>query len=99
MPKYNPEKWCQQKGWSKPRKLENDIWVAFPPRGVIETPLPNQLADLERQSKTRKFQAILEAILLLCAVFIVGIIALIISPYFLVSMLRKHQLKQSSKRY
>ena len=99
MPKYNPEKWCKQKGWSKPRKLEDNIWVAFPPRGVIETPLPNQLGHLEVQSKTRKFQAVLEVILLLCAVFIVGMIALIISPCFIVSMLRKHQLKQSSKRH
>ena len=95
MPSYNPEKWCKQKGWSEPRKLENDIWVAFPPGGVIETPLPNQFSQIEPQHKTNLIRLVLETTLLLLAVVVVVIITLIISPCFLFPIIKKHKLKRS----
>ena len=99
MPSYNPEKWCKKKGWSEPRKLENDIWVAFPPGGVIETPLPNQFSRIESQAKTNIVQVVLETTLLLLAVVVVGMITLIVSPYFLFPIIKKHKLRQSSNHH
>ena len=73
------ERWCQVNNWTEPRQLELGIWVAFPPGGVIETPLPLQL----QKSKPRPIEDILDVFLLAIVSTIVFAVAIIMSPCFI----------------
>ena len=73
------EQWCLENNWTEPRQLNVGIWVAFPPGGYIETPLP-----IQRQgSKNRPIEDIVDTILLVMVTVTVFVIALIMSPCFM----------------
>lgn len=76
------QEWCQQNNWTEPRLLNNETWVAFPPGGVIETPLPME-AELATEPRVNYLLNIVDGLVLITATIIVGVIALIISPLFL----------------
>jgi hypothetical protein len=86
---FNPHQWCQVNQWTELRQLENGLWVAFPPGGFIETPLPNQVIQGETSGKfsLRKHQ--IDAVLLILSVLFVGTIAIIISPCFILPFRKK----------
>ena len=83
MKRNKVEKWCSQEGWTEPRKLDNDIWVAFPPGGAIETPLPEQAYIHLKWFSL--IETILGGMLLLLSMMVVGVMAVCISPCFLFS--------------
>lgn len=95
MKNYEPQQWCQKNDWTELRQLENGIWVAFPPGGVIETPLPHQPEKYEAQFKTNRVQDIVNGAILIVAAVAVGAIALIMSPYFLLSMMSRYKKQKS----
>ena len=92
------EQWCLVNNWTEPRQLELGIWVAFPPGGVIETPLPLQI----QKPKSKLIYSILD----FCLLGIVGTftfaIALIISPCFVEPIVdlrrQKYSERNSSKK-
>lgn len=90
-----PQQWCKKNNWTELRKLENGIWVAFPPGGLIETPLPDQPEKYEVQFKTNRFQDIVNGAILIVAAVGLGAIALIMSPYFLLSMMSRYKKQKS----
>ena len=92
----NPSAWCQQHGWTEPRQLEDGLWVAFPPNGVIETPLPNQLKSRELSGKNNKIQDILDLVLLSIITGAIAAIALLTLPFFIAPLI-KHYLAKKSK--
>ncbi len=87
----NPIAWCQQHDWTEPRQLENGLWVAFPPGGVIETPLPNQLESRELSCKNNKIQDILDLVLLSVITVFIAAISLLMLPFFM-ALFIKHYL-------
>ena len=86
--------WCQKNGWTEPRELENGLWVAFPPGGVIETPLPNQLESRELLSKKTKIQDILDLVLLSIITLFVAAITLLTLPFFLAPFIKHYPTKK-----
>lgn len=88
------EKWCQQNNWSELRQLESGLWVAFPPGGLIEMPLP---AAAKKAAQTSGFQGekFLYGLILIIAGAVVTAIALIISPLFLPVIIQKHKRSRS----
>ena len=70
--------WCQRNNWTEPRQLEIGLWVAFPPGGVIETPIPLQI----QKPKNKPFQDIIDVLLLTIATLVLLAIAIIMSPCF-----------------
>ena len=88
------EQWCQANNWREPRQLELGIWVAFPPGGAIETPLPLQI----QKSKPKLFDSIIDLLLLAVVTTTMAAIALIISPCFIepiVNLRRRKYLDRS----
>lgn len=88
------EQWCQANNWKEPRQLELGIWVAFPPGGVIETPLPLQI----QKSKPRLLESTIDLLLLAVVTIAMATIAVIISPCFIepiVNRRRKNYLDRS----
>lgn len=83
---YNPYEWCQRNGWTDVRQIENSIWVAFPPGGVIETPLPEQFESTIIDYKTNKLQNLVDIFILITITIFAGIIVIIISPLFIVPL-------------
>ena len=90
MPDYNPYEWCQRHGWQEVRQLENGIWVAFPPGGVIETPLPQQLESTSVFIKNKRLQDFIDGLLLLAITAVTGSIILLMSPLFIFPKLRSY---------
>lgn len=74
--------WCQNNNWTEPRQLENGIWVAFPPNGVIETPIPSQTFCSPKPKKSLTVTIFFSAVLLLLCAICVGMVAVCITPYF-----------------
>lgn len=74
--------WCQINNWTEPRQLENGIWVAFSPYGVIETPIPCQTFSSTKNEDFFSVTTFLSALLLLLCAVCVGIVAIWIAPYF-----------------
>lgn len=75
--------WCKSNNWTEPRKLENGMWVAFPPMGVIETPIPVQKIFLPKGNKlSLLFSNFIGGLLLLVCAIAVGLVAVCITPYF-----------------
>lgn len=70
--------WCKRNNWTEPRHLEIGLWVAFPPGGVIETPIPLQI----QKPKNKPLQDIIDVFLLAIATLVLLAIALIMSPCF-----------------
>ena len=81
------ERWCQAKGWTEPRQLEIGIWVAFPPGGVMETPLPSQV----QKSKTQPLKDIVNFLLLVITAIAMLVIATIISLLFIEPIVKRHR--------
>lgn len=90
------QRWCQQNNWTEARQLENGIWVAFPPGGVIETPLPNQSESSQVQLSNNRIQNVLDAIFLVVIAVVVGAIALIISPCFIAPIISRYKKRNST---
>lgn len=86
--------WCLANNWTEPRKLNNGAWVAFPPGGVIETPLPIK-PQLPSESRVNPLLNLVYALILIFALLIVGAISILISPLFLASIVRRHRKRQS----
>lgn len=80
--------WCQHNNWTEPRQLSDGNWVAFPPGGVIETPLPIEEKVIVETS-TNRLQNLLDGLVLIVATIIVGAIALVISPLFIAHKIRR----------
>jgi hypothetical protein len=85
---YNPKTWCQANGWTEARQLEDGIWVAFPPGGFIETPLPHQFPQAETEYKVSLFTTILDSLVLIFLVLLGGAIAIVIFPFFMIQIIR-----------
>lgn len=85
---YNPKSWCQENGWTELRQLEDGIWVAFPPGGFIETPLPNQFSLLATQYKVSWLTSILDSLVLIFLVFLGAVIAIAIFPFFMIQIMK-----------
>jgi hypothetical protein len=85
----NPQQWCQVNGWTELRQLENGLWVAFPPGGFIETPLPNQIVQNRTSGKVSLRKHTIDTILLILSVLLVGAIAIAISPCFILPFKKK----------
>jgi len=81
------ERWCQNSGWSEPRQLEIGIWVAFPPGGVMETPLPSQV----QKPKTKTLLNLVDFLILAIATLAMLIIAIVISPLFIKPLIKHYQ--------
>ncbi|MEM7592481.1 MAG: hypothetical protein AAF383_13330 [Cyanobacteria bacterium P01_A01_bin.83] len=91
---YDIYQWCRQHNWTEPRQLDNGDWVAFPPGGVIETPLPiNSSPTLEPIINSS--QDLINALIVVITALAVGAIAIIISPLFVEKRIRQHKQKQS----
>lgn len=93
----NPQQWCKQNNWTRPRQLQDGIWVAFPPGGVIETPLPDQSAKSEVQPRSVHIRDLVDGIGMVAAMLVVGVITLVISPFFIALNINRVQKKISSK--
>ena len=88
MTNYHIHQWCRQHNWTEVRQLDNGDWVAFPPGGVIETPLPIKSYQFEEYTMA-KLRAVMNALIPIVAAIIAGIIVLIISPLFLAAKIRQ----------
>ena len=86
MAKQNIHQWCKQNNWTEPRRLPNGLWVAFPPGGVIETPLP-QFSSQPIESTSTQLQDIIYSLVLVMAALVIGAIALVVSPLCLIGMI------------
>lgn len=78
--------WCKIHNWSEPRKLKSGIWVAFPPQGVIETPIPNQKKFARNFIKSKQLfdiTTVFNLLLLLLCVLSVVFATVLITPCFL----------------
>ena len=87
------EQWCRQNNWTQPRQLELGIWVAFPPGGFIETPLPLQT----QKSKARPIQYILDLALVAIVTVAMLAISIIMSPCFIEPIISRRRNKCSDK--
>ena len=81
------ERWCKKNSWTEPRRLDVGIWVAFPPGGVIETPLPLQV----QKPKTKVLQSIIDTILLVLITAAMLAIVILMSPCFLQPLINRHR--------
>ena len=81
----DPEKWCSQNGWTELRKLDNGIWVAFPPSGIIETPLPYQSDPPPTKSEFSLIKACLYAMVIPLLIVAAAIATVWIGLCFLVT--------------
>lgn len=72
------ERWCQENNWTEPRLLEIGVWVAFPPGGVIETPIPVK----PQKYQGKPIQELVDIILLVLVTLALVAIAIAISPCF-----------------
>ncbi len=81
------ESWCQSSGWTEPRQLEIGIWVAFPPGGVIETPLPSQV----QKPKVKPLRDAIDFMILAIATLTMLVIAIAISPLFIKPLIKRYQ--------
>ena len=84
--------WCNERGWTEPRQLNDGIWVAFPPNGLIETVLPNECQQ-QIYDKKNNFQTFLKGILLIIVACFVGSIAVAISPLFSNKIIKLYRTK------
>ena len=73
------EQWCQKNNWTEPRRLDGGIWVAFPPGGVMETPLPSPI----QKPKAKIIESIVDTILLTLVTAVLFAIAVLMSPFFI----------------
>lgn len=87
----HPLAWCEQHGWTEPRQLENGLWVAFPPAGDIEMPLPNQLDLTAIEYKDRRMQAVFDLILIGIITVLTAIITLLMLPFWIVPLIKNYQ--------
>lgn len=76
------DSWCNSNNWTEPRKLSSGIWVAFPPNGVIETPIPIQNFCSRRTKAYFFLTTLLSGLLLLICALPVVLLAICITPYF-----------------
>lgn len=81
--------WCKLNNWTEPRKLDNGIWVAFPPNGVVETPIPNQNFGSPKNEPFLPVTTFFSALLLLLCAVGVGMVAICIAPYFWLQKINK----------
>ncbi len=86
----NPIVWCQRHGWTEPRQLEHGMWVAFPPGGVIETPLPEKQNYRRLPYKTNKIQDIIDVVLLSIITLITAILVLLMFPFLIVPLIKHY---------
>lgn len=81
------ERWCQTRGWTEPRQLEIGIWVAFPPHGVIETPLPSQV----QKPKANPLRDLVDFLLLGTVAIAMLIVAIIMCPLFIEPIVKRYR--------
>ena len=80
--------WCRENNWTEPRQLNTGDWVAFPPRGVIETPLPE---DQQLLGSSNLLLDVLYASILIVSGLVVAVISIAISPLFLAAIIRRYR--------
>ena len=81
------ERWCQKHNWTEPRQLELGIWVAFPPGGVMETPIPLQ----PQMPKALVLEDILDFCLLAVVTITMVAVAIIMSPLFMEPIVKRYR--------
>ena len=81
------ERWCQKNNWTEPRQLEIGVWVAFPPGGVMETPLPLQV----QKTKGKLIESIVDTTLLILVTLSMFAIAVIMSPCFIEPLIKSRR--------
>jgi hypothetical protein len=79
------EQWCQEKGWTQARQLDNGMWVAFPPGGFIENIIPYPTKSATPKIQISWIEIAGEYTVLLISAILVAIIAIIVAPYFLLA--------------
>lgn len=87
------EQWCRQNNWTEPRQLELGIWVAFPPGGYIETPLPQQA----QKSKVKPVEYFLDLALVVIVSATMLAIAIIMSPFFIEPIINRRRTNYQCK--
>ena len=92
MNKIKVLQWCRENNWLEPRQLDTGDWVAFPPGGVIETPLPQ---DQQLLGSSKRLLDVLYALILIVSGLVVAVISIAISPLFLVAIVRRYRQRQS----
>lgn len=81
------ERWCQRHNWTEPRQLDLGIWVAFPPGGYIETPLPFQM----HIHKAKPMEYFFDLALVAIVASITFAIAIIMSPCFIEPIINRRR--------
>ncbi|MEO1669261.1 MAG: hypothetical protein AAFR77_00530 [Cyanobacteria bacterium J06631_2] len=96
MDRQKAQKWCQQNNWTELR-LSQGNWVAFPPGETRVTPLPDSL-QFGSKSRMNLLLDLAQASILLTTAILVGAIAVLISPFFRSSLIKRHKKSQSQPR-
>lgn len=89
------EQWCQKHNWTEPRQLQIGIWVAFPPGGVIETPIPLQPKPAKTQARTY----IVDLLITIVITLVVLAIAIIMSPCFIEPIIKRYRNQSNFKNH
>ena len=84
--------WCRENDWTEPRQLNTGDWVAFPPGGFIETPLPQ---DRQLLVSSNLLLDVLYALILIVSGLVVAVISIAISPLFLAVIICRYRQRQS----
>ena len=82
--------WCNERGWTEPRQLNDGLWVAFPPNGFIECPLPENCQQKLYANKNN-FKTFVLGFLLIIIACSLGTIAVVISPLFCNKKIRQYR--------
>lgn len=86
------ERWCLEHNWTEPRQLEIGIWVAFPPGGAIETPIPLQ----NDPPKIKPLEYLADLLITLALTLGVLAIAIIMSPCFIEPIVKRYRSQRRS---
>ena len=79
-------RWCKQNNWTELRQLNSGDWVAFPPGGVIETPLPESIQS--PPTANSPLTDIAYGLILFIIAIALALISILISPLFWASRIR-----------
>ena len=80
--------WCRANNWTEPRQIENGLWVAFPPNGVIENIIPNQSLSSEKNKNFFALTWFFYAPLLLVCMVLIAFASICITPLFFLNIIK-----------
>lgn len=85
-------RWCEKNNWTEPRQLNTGDWVAFPPGGLIEMPLPQ---EIQFSASNSLLLDTLSAFVLIMSGLVLAVISIAISPLFLAGIIRRYRQRRS----